>query len=52
MLKRTNSHFIPELVTCALRDRAMHNLAYTTGLLDCRHPTFVVGMKIPFIYLF
>jgi len=52
MLKKTNSHFIPELVTCALGDLSMHKFAYITRLLDCQHPTFVVSMKIPFICLF
>jgi hypothetical protein len=52
MLKKTNSHFIPELVICALGDLTMQNLAYTTQSLDRQHPTFVVSMKIPFICLF
>jgi hypothetical protein len=29
----------------------MHNLAYSTHLLDCQRPTFVVSMKIPFLSL-
>ena len=30
----------------------MHHPAYTTNLLDCQNPTFVVSMKILFICLF
>ena len=30
-----NSHFTPELATCALEDLTVHNLAYTACLLEC-----------------
>jgi len=42
----TNSHTIPELVTCAL-DLTMHNLPYTMSYLTAN-----VSMKIPFLSLF
>jgi hypothetical protein len=47
-----NGHFTPELLICAVGDLTMHNLAYTTSLLEFQPPTFVVSMKISFISLF
>ena len=50
--KKTNSHFVPELVTCALGDLTLPNLAHTAHLLDCQCPTLMVSTKVPFISLF
>jgi hypothetical protein len=44
--KRTKSHFIPQLVTCALGDLTMCYLAYTPCLM-----TASISMKIPFLSL-
>ena len=35
LLIEKNSHFTPELATCALEDLTVHNLVYTACLLEC-----------------
>jgi len=40
------------LVTCALGDLTLPNLAHTAHLLDCQCPTLMVSTKVPFISLF
>ena len=52
MLNKTKSHFIPELVTCALEDLTMHHLAYTTHLLTRLPESNFHGQYEKSFYLF